>query len=148
MGSGEPRPTKRTIYINFLDVASNYSLRSIGTLLREQSAKISSSLFFNEEEEEKEVGERAGASPHSKHFSRKCLFPSRFIAGRKLRALPTLFPSLLPRIGGMTRTRRNRTTIRVPIALEKRSSSSSFLVQSLGLPISRIERAIPRSRRN
>lgn len=48
----------------------------------------------------------------------------RFIAGRKLRAPPS-FVSFLPspRIGGMARTRRNRTTIRVPIALEKRSSS-------------------------
>lgn len=48
----------------------------------------------------------------------------RFIAGRKLRAPPS-FVSFLPspRIGGVARTRRNRTTIRVPIALEKRSSS-------------------------
>lgn len=48
----------------------------------------------------------------------------RFIAGQKLRAPPS-FVSFLPspRIGGMARTRRNRTTIRVPIALEKRSSS-------------------------
>lgn len=91
VGSG---PTKRTIYINFLDVAdvaSNYSLRSIRTFLREQSAKIFSSLFFKEEEEEeKEVGERRAGAFETLFFE-SVFFPraTRFIAGRKLRPLPT-----------------------------------------------------------
>lgn len=98
VGSG---PTKRTIYINFLDVAdvaSNYSLRSIRTFLREQSAKIFSSLFFKEEEEEeKEVGERSRCIRNT--FLRKCLFPSSHaIYSRTKITTSTYLPSfLLPR---------------------------------------------------
>lgn len=130
----EPRPKTDDIYI-YIFWTSNYSLRSIATFLPEQSGKYSL---------EEEVGERAGASPIWNTFREKSFLPRATIYSRTKITSSTLFrflPSFFPR--SVAGPRRNRTTIRVRITLEKRSSSY------VGSPrISRIERAIFRENWN